>query len=213
MQKSIIISFLLLPLLLTSCVTTANPNASVFSSSAKTTNGNMIISTDEFEGTNTSVHKDIGIDFESGLFGLYLEPLFKYDNSGVSFLLKTKLTNFGDAYKFSKIIMIGDTGKLTINYSSSQHVESKYSGSALLGNKSETTVTEVLSKDEYIKISKFFEDNPKIRLAVYTQDNSAKEFKEYSTRAHKIFSDAYSFYQENLSDKNDIDLASGMTIF
>jgi len=211
-MKRIFILLVITSIFFTSCVTTANPNANVFSSSAKTTNGNMIISVDEFEGTNTSVHKDIGIGFESGLVGLYLEPLFKYDNTNISFLLRTKVTGFGDAYKFSKIIIIGDNGKLTINYTAPQHIESKYSGSVLLGNESETTVTEILSKEEYIKISQFFEENPKIRLAVYTQDNYANEFKEYSSRAHKIFSDAYSFYQENLSDKADIGLASGITI-
>ena len=213
MKKQLsIISIGILFLIFTSCVTTGNPNANTFSSSGKSTIGNMVISVDDFEGTTTSTHKDIGIDFESGTFGLYLEPVFKYDENNISFLLCTKLMNFGEAYKFSKIIMIGDTGKMTINYYSKQNIESSYSGSVMLGNKNETTVYETLTQKEYLLISRFFEENPKIRLALYTQDNSAKEFKEYSTRAHKIFADAYSFYQENLSEKNDIGIATGLII-
>lgn len=58
MKKTFILIFIT-SIILTSCLST-NTSNNTFSTSAKTQINNMIISTDEFAGVQTAVHKDIG---------------------------------------------------------------------------------------------------------------------------------------------------------
>lgn len=205
MRKIIFIIFVTLPLLLTSCITTSNPNANVFSSSAKSQVGNMVISTDEFTDTKTAVHKDIGIDFTKGTYGLYFEPYFIYDDENVNYFLRVQYDYFGTSVVgIDKIILLGDTGKIQINITATPEIESRRTSSSILGNDNKTRVSQKISRNDYIRLSQFFANNSKIRLGFYLTGNKAQELAEYTTRAHAIFADALAFHEENLTTKKEL---------
>ena len=185
--------------LLCSCLT-SNTSVNAFSSSAKIKTGNIVVSTDEFVGSKTAVHKDIGIDFSSGLYSLYFEPYFFYSDNIVNIFLKVQFGYFGNSVNVpEKIILLGTNERVVINLTSSYDFESETTSSKILGNSNEVILSEKISKNDYISLSEFFAKNEKIRLGFYTSSNKAIELKEYSTRAHEIFADLYSFYKENLN--------------
>lgn len=186
------------------CLSTDNSNMSAFSTSEKVKSGNMIISTDEFQDIEKAFHKDVGIDFTGGFSDVYFEPYFIYDDEYVSFMLKLQYNSIGDSNTVcKKIVLLGDSGRVTLTIKANTALESE-PASALLGNFNKSIVSERISKEDYEKLTKFFASNQKIRMGFYSTDNKAEELKEYSTRAHTIFADAYSFYSVNLSTKTPV---------
>lgn len=206
-MKNLLFTFCLFTsFILTSCLSTNTSNNS-FSTNEKQKSENMVISTDEFTGTKTITHKDIYMDFTASSDSLYFEPFFIHDANAVKFFLKIQFEYFGNDLIFpKKIILLGDTGKVSVNITASQEVgENKLGSGSILGRRNIITANQGISKEDYEKISKFFEENKKVRLAIYTSNNKAQEMKEYSTRAHTIFSDSYNYYKNHLLQLNNLE--------
>lgn len=185
------------------CVTTST-SSSTFSSTAKEKAGEMIISTDEFEGTKTASHKGNALTFTGNLSTtLFFEPYFIYNDVAVSCFLRIKSLNWGrEANACKKIILLGDKEKVTINVSHSPEINIDQTN-AMLGNHYVTDVSEKISKEDYEKFSEFIANNNKIRMGYYTINDKVEELKEDGNKAHKIFGDAYEFYNQNLKSKTD----------
>lgn len=185
------------------CVTTST-SSSTFSSTAKEKVGEMIISTDEFEGTKTVSHKGNALTFTGNLStSLYFEPYFIYNDVAVSCFLRIKSLNWGrEANACKKIILLGDASKVTINVSNSPDVNIDLTN-AMLGKHYIASVSEKISKSDYEKLLEFIANNSKIRLGYYTINDKAEELREDGNKAHKIFGDAYDFYNQNLKSKVD----------
>lgn len=187
---------------LSACLST-NTSNDTFSTTPKTKIGNMVISTDEFAGTETAVHKDIYMDFTSGSNSLYFEPFFIYDNESVSCFLKIQYEYFGNStINAEKIILLGNKGKVTIKLTADSDVGKNALGSgSILGTRRIITANEKISKEDYVRLSDFFAFNETVKLGFYMTNNKVDQFKEYSTRAHIIFADAYSYYKNKLESK------------
>lgn len=185
------------------CVTTST-SQSTFSSTSKEKTGEMIISTDEFEGTKTASHKGNALTFTGNLStSLFFEPYFIYNDAAVSCFLEIKSANWGkEANACKKIILLGDNSKVTINVSNSPDINIDQTN-AMLGKHYITSVSERISKSDYEKLSEFIAKNSKIRLGYYTINDKAEELREDGNKAHKIFGDAYDFYNQNLKSKID----------
>lgn len=203
MKKTFILIFIT-SIILTSCLST-NTSNNTFSTSAKTQINNMIISTDDFAGVQTAVHKDIYMDFTSSAYTLYFEPFFVYTEDNINFYLKIQCEYFGNNLVIpQRIILLSNTGKAIINITATPEIgENKLGSGSILGRRNIITSREKISQEDYLKLSQFFEANKEVRLALYTSNNKAQELKEYTPRAHTIFADCYSYYKNNLESKTD----------
>lgn len=200
-STSIVVS--LAVFLFTSCFSTGS---STFSSAKQVSSGNMIISTDEFEGTTFIEHKDIGVLFTTkrGFYAVsfYVEPTFSVAGDCAICFLKIRTSAMGrnNFFKCSKLIFLGDSGKVTVNIKSAPKIELD---SDFMNDYTDTVYSEEISMADYERFSDFIFNNQKIRLGFYSDNNEAVELKEYGDRAHKIFNDAYSYYKVNLQSKTD----------
>lgn len=215
MKFSKIVMVTITAVLFTGCFSTGS---STFSSAKKVSSGNMIISTDEFEGTTFIEHKDIGVDFTekswlymSGL-GFYIEPVFSTAEDYVMCFLKIRTTAMGrnNSFKCSKLIFLSDFGKVTVNIKSNPTIEAN---SDFMNDYTETIYLEKISMTDYERFTEFILNSQKIRLGFYSDNNEAVELKEYGDRAHDIFNNAYSYYKVNLQSKTDTAIHANQLIW
>lgn len=189
--------------LFTGCLSTGS---STFSSTEQVRSGNMIISTDEFAGTTFIEHKNIGVIFETkkgiSTTAFYIEPTFSTAEDYAICFLKVRTSALGRniPFKCSKLIFLGDSEKVTVNIKSTPKIEMD---SDFMNDYTDTTYSEEISMADYERFTNFILNNQNIRLGFYTDDNKAVELKEYGDRAHRIFSDALSYYKANIQHKTD----------
>lgn len=182
------------------CATT-----STFSSEAKQSSGNIVISTDSFLGTKTAEYKERRFDavFVSDLScSLGFEPYFIMDGNEnlASINLKIKVYTYGktaDA-RFERIIFLSDKGRITIQLDPLSQSPKFIYKNQLLGNQYETRCDVRISKDEYLKLHDFIVNSSSIRCAVYTTSNKVSELREDGSSAHQVFNEVYNYYEENL---------------
>lgn len=202
MKKSVI-SFVIIGFLtffVGGCATT-----STFSSEAKQSSGNIVISTDSFLGTKTAEYKERRFDavFVSDLScSLGFEPCFIMDENEnlASINLKIKLyTNAKTAdARFERIIFLSDKGRITVQLDPLSQSPKFIYKNQIFGNQYETRCDVRISKDEYLKLHDFIVNSSSIRCAVYTTSNKASELREDGSSAHQVFNELYNYYEENL---------------
>lgn len=203
MKFSTIIITAITAVFFTSCLSTGS---STFSSTKQIHSENMIISTDEFAGTTYIEHKNIGVDFttKKGVYttGFYIEPTFSTSDDYAMCFLKIRTSELGrnNSCKCSKLIFLGESEKVTINIKSTPKIEMD---SDFMNDYTDTIYLEEISMSDYERFTNFILNNQNIRLGFYTNSNEAVELKEYGDRAHRIFLDAYSYYETNLKHKTD----------
>lgn len=197
------------------CLST-NTNNSVYSSNEKENYGNMIISSDDFADTKTVVHKDVGYDYfpKSSGIDMYFEPCFVYDNDNVACKLKIQCDYFGnDIITPKKIVLLGNDSKVIINITEKSSAgTNKLASGSILGTRWCISITESISKEDYIKLSEFYASNKVIRIGLYLSNNKMGELTEAQNKAHKIFEDASNYFREKLENKAGVP-ASNALIF
>ena len=181
-------------------------STSTFSSEAKQSSGNIVISTDAFVGTKVVEYKNRKLDavFAKGTSALNFEPSFVIDTSNniASVNLKVKFTAYiklADS-RYEKIIFLSDKGRLTVQLTPLQQSPEIAYHNQLFGDQCITRCNVPISKDEYLKLHDFIVNSASIRCAAYTTSNKAVELSEEGSSAHKIFSELHDYYEANLTN-------------
>jgi len=180
--------------------------SSSFSSEARESTGNLVISTDAFAGTKTVEYKSRKLDavFAKGGNTVNFEPMFVTDveNNSVTIYLKVKFTSYTDISDswYKKIIFLSDKGRLTVNLSPLQQRPEIIYRNSLLGTQCRTVCNVQISKEEYLKLNEFVAASASLRCAAYTTTNKAAEMTEQGDSAHEIFAELNDYFNSNLAD-------------
>mgnify|MGYP006916251349 CR=1 FL=1 len=189
--------------------------SAVFSTTDQVSDGNYVISTDEFEGTNTAMWKQYYVDYVNGMDTLHISPYFIYKEGVARYFLTIQYNYYDKPRSLSKIVLLGDTGRVVIGINGTPSTDYEYdSKSVILQHHSKTTVSETISEDDFLKLVQFFEKNSMTRLGLYMANNKAIELKENKDfNPHAVFAEAYSFYQKNIKGKEMLPIERSSVTF
>ena len=172
----------------------------------KTSEGKMNVIYDDFEEHIQANPKDTGCQFSRGLDVLYCRPCFVYTEDMVKIFMHI---DYSGKNSYSKIIFIGDNSKMTWEFSANnQEYQNKadkiFGGHNPYSDQIKASI--VISKEQYLDICKFFENNNPI-VAVYTTNKQVEELKPYGKRAQELFKVTKEYFEKHelnqLTDATD----------
>jgi len=195
-MKKILLLFIISSCFFTSCLSTN----STFGTE-KQSQGNLVISYDEFQERTTVNVKNSNITNFSGrgLQSFAIYPYFIYNDTDLTCRLTLEMQ--GSTSKFNKIIFITEKGKYQITFS-----ENKQGTGEKIPNNEFTAYAKgdyIINKNQFEFLGEII-NSSSLKAAVYTTNNTVLEITEYGNRTKQMYNEFYNYYvSEGLSNLTD----------